>query len=546
MYKDFFGFVELPFSIVPNSRYLYLSPRHQEAIRHLQSGLGEGGGFAMLTGEVGTGKTTIARTMLKSLDDNTRAGLILNPTFSSIELLQAICDEFNVAYQVSDSLKVLNHALYQFLLDNYTKGLQTLLVIDEAQHLAAEVLEQLRLLTNLETDSRKLLKVLLIGQPELQQKLQMPQLRQLAQRITGRYHLLPLSVDDTIKYIEFRLERAGGDVDLLSAKSMKYIAQQTQGIPRLVNLVCDATFNEAYAKGEHKPSHDTVITACQHVMSFQTSFNLTPNTQQTQADRHWIGALSILLGAGLAFAAYIWTPSVVEPYAKQYAEQHYPQQQKPAVEVTKVPKELLNIMSSGRLLEQGISELYKVWGYDASVIDSFCHQDSESEFHCDHQSDGDLNQLKNLNIPALLALEVDGQPEYAVLYRLDGDKVELLFDQQRVELSREALEQFWQGEYYYIWRSHWPKMLKPGMVSADVAELEQCLSTILGEPSTNSDHYDQQVKHKVELFQRWQKLNVDGIAGQRTLERLSLMTQIDAPLLLPRGEGHHVECSQGS
>ena len=178
MYKEYFAFNEHPFSIVPSSRYLFLSQRHREAMQHLQAGLGEGGGFALLTGEVGTGKTTVARAMLAALDDKTRAGFILNPTFSDIELLEAICDEFAIQYQQPASLKQLSQAIYQFLLNNHAQGVNTLLVIDEAQHLAADVLEQLRLLTNLETDSRKLLKVLLIGQPELQQKLQLPQLRQ--------------------------------------------------------------------------------------------------------------------------------------------------------------------------------------------------------------------------------------------------------------------------------------------------------------------------------------------------------------------------------
>ena len=238
MYKQYFGFSELPFSIVPNSRFLYQSQRHKEAILRLTAGLGEGGGFAMLTGEVGTGKTTVARAMLNGLDHSVHAGLILNPTFSNLELLEAICDEFGLDYQPDSSLKQLNQVIHHFLLCNHANGTQTLLVIDEAQHLSAEVLEQLRLLTNLETESQKLLKVLLIGQPELQLKLQMPQLRQLAQRITGRYHLLPLDSAETANYIRHRLELAGGDKNLFNAKSLKLIANRTLGIPRLINLVC--------------------------------------------------------------------------------------------------------------------------------------------------------------------------------------------------------------------------------------------------------------------------------------------------------------------
>ncbi len=237
MYQEFFGFIELPFSIVPNSRYLYLSQRHQEAMSHLQSGLGEGGGFAMLTGEVGTGKTTVAKAMLANLPTSTLAGFILNPTFSECELLEAICDEFAIGYQDNATIKQLSQALYKYLLEQHAAGKQVMLIIDEAQHLAPDVLEQLRLLTNLETETRKLLKVLLIGQPELQQKLQLPQLRQLAQRITGRYHLLPLNASETARYIEFRQQQAGGDGSLFSNRCAKWIAQETLGIPRLINLV---------------------------------------------------------------------------------------------------------------------------------------------------------------------------------------------------------------------------------------------------------------------------------------------------------------------
>ena len=161
MYKKHFGFTELPFSIVPSSRFLFLSQRHKEALFRLQAGLGEGGGFAMLSGEVGTGKTTLVRTLLKSLDSDTQTGLILNPTFSSIELLEAICDEFSIDYHSGATLKQFNQQIHEFLLNSYSNGMQTLLVIDEAQHLSAEVLEQLRLLTNLETDNQKLLQVLL-------------------------------------------------------------------------------------------------------------------------------------------------------------------------------------------------------------------------------------------------------------------------------------------------------------------------------------------------------------------------------------------------
>lgn len=180
MYQDFFGFDELPFSMTPNARFLYLSERHKEALNYLLSGLGQGGGFALLTGEVGTGKTTVSRALFSQLDEKVNLALILNPMFSAQELLEAICDEFEIAYSSLASLKQLTDNIVHYLKSENEKGYQTIVAIDEAQHLGPDVLEQLRLLTNFETDSDKLLKVLLIGQPELQQKLQQTNLRQLA------------------------------------------------------------------------------------------------------------------------------------------------------------------------------------------------------------------------------------------------------------------------------------------------------------------------------------------------------------------------------
>ena len=192
MYLSYFGLADNPFSIAPNPDYLYMSPRHKEALAHLTFGLRESGGFVMLTGEVGTGKTTVSRKLMQQLPDNTQLAMILNPTLSAIELLETICDELGIEQQnQKSSLKYFTDLILAKLANNHQQGINTILMIDEAQHLLPEVLEQLRLLTNLETNREKLLKVVLIGQPELQQLLKRNELRQLAQRITARYHLLP-------------------------------------------------------------------------------------------------------------------------------------------------------------------------------------------------------------------------------------------------------------------------------------------------------------------------------------------------------------------
>ncbi len=529
MYKQYFGFSELPFSIVPNSRFLYQSQRHKEAILRLTAGLGEGGGFAMLTGEVGTGKTTVARAMLNGLDHSVHAGLILNPTFSNLELLEAICDEFGLDYQPESSLKQLNQVIHHFLLGNHANGTQTLLVIDEAQHLSAEVLEQLRLLTNLETESQKLLKVLLIGQPELQLKLQMPQLRQLAQRITGRYHLLPLDSAETANYIRHRLDLAGGDKNLFNAKSLKLIANRTLGIPRLINLVCDSALKFAYSLGEKIPQYSTVQDACNEVMSFQPSFQQQAEPKPaTPSYLTYIGAGA--LGTILAVVSYLYTPSLLEPTIERWGNEYYPQQEAELIEREVFPSALATQIERAKDFEQGMGDLYRVWGFQPSMLDKLCLQENEGSFSCDRVR-GDIRELRAANVPVLLTLERDNLESFAVLYKLNDDKAQLLMAGKNVELSLDKLEQLWGGEYHRISRRYWNQTMKLGMRGKAVALLDKRLSQVLGKPLGKGDVYDQALREKVITFQRWQGLAADGIAGRKTLQRLEEVAQIDAPSL---------------
>ncbi|NVD07482.1 AAA family ATPase [Vibrio sp. JPW-9-11-11] len=540
MYLQHFALTELPFSIVPNSRFLYQSRRHQEALNQIQSGLGEGGGFAMLTGEVGTGKTTIAKSILNTLADNTCSGLILNPTFCDVELLEAICDEFAIDYTAGSSLKMLNQAIHQFLLDNHSRGIQTLLIIDEAQHLSADVLEQLRLLTNLETESHKLLKVLLIGQPELQHKLQMPQLRQLAQRITGRYHLLPLNHDETRDYIRFRLTLAGGSTELFSAVAIKYIARHTQGIPRLINLVCDACLKQAYANGDSKPTQATVQTTCDDVMRFQTASVQPSQTKSAVTERVVAKSLlALTVATGLSVAAYVVTPELVSATISQQLQQTYPKVENIERRETVFPLQLKAILTQSSTQEQALSALYKVWGYRASVLDQMCLDDSDGLFRCAVEQ-GSLSHLSELNTPVVLTLDIDGQTRFAVLYTLTDTQVQLLINGNLIEFERRWLAAIWHGEYRRIWQSHWNETLKPGMKGQPIALLDQHLSRVLGQPESARPIFDQRLKEKVKLFQRWQGLSVDGIAGQKTLRLLEVLSQPDAPRLLVTGESTHV------
>ncbi|MGF1846350.1 AAA family ATPase [Vibrio lentus] len=555
MYKEYFGFVEMPFSIVPNSRYLFLSQRHQEAMQNLQAGLGEGGGFAMLTGEVGTGKTTVAKAMLSSLDNQTQAGLILNPTFSNTDLLEAICDEFEVEYPEQASLKQLSQAIHYFLLDSHAEGIQTLLVIDEAQHLAADVLEQLRLLTNLETDSRKLLKVLLVGQPELQQHLQTTQLRQLAQRITGRYHLLPLNTEETGKYIAFRLETAGGEQMLFSNRSIKLIAQYTHGIPRLINLVCDKALQLAFHDGEQAPSNETVNRACQQIMAFQADvYHVEKQHAVTVAPKLFKYAGLATLSIGLAFTTFNFAPSYIDSWlsantsseaktevlahaqrslvadtAKLAAEANLAAEPLPSKFA--LPQDIQQHLMQGTNRSLAIKDLYTLWGYQSSLRDGLCLSEPQSVFVCEQQQTN-LADLLDLGVPVVLNLELDQKPVFAVLYGESDDSVELLVNDKLLVLPKRSLEQVWQGDYIAIWKQPLRETLKEGYQGEAVTLLDLLLSEVLGEVVSGNDVFDNELKMKVEAFQTWQGMSVDGIAGKRTLARLQRLAQLDSPKLM--------------
>ena len=252
MYTSFFGLNEKPFAITPDPRYLYLSERHTEALAHLAYGISEAGGFIQLTGEVGTGKTTVLRSLLQQLPPHCDVALILNPRVTPAEFLLAICDELHVQVPAGSegSVKALVDLLTHFLLDAHGRGRRIVLMVDEAQNLDADVLEQVRLLTNLETATQKLLQIILIGQPELREVLAKQELRQLAQRITGRYHLEALRKGETLSYIRHRTRVAGATRDLFTPGAQRELHRLSGGVPRIINVIADRALLGAYTREE--------------------------------------------------------------------------------------------------------------------------------------------------------------------------------------------------------------------------------------------------------------------------------------------------------
>jgi len=303
MYTDFFGLKEAPFSIAPDPRYLYMSERHREALAHLLYGIGSNGGFVLLTGEVGTGKTTVCRCLLEQVPESTEVAFIFNPKLSEVELLASICDELGIAYPWENrSIKIFVDRINEHLLAAHARGCNTVLIIDEAQNLSTEVLEQLRLLTNLETDKRKLLQIILLGQPELHDQLARPELRQLAQRITARYYLGPLEQHEVTNYIKHRLSVAGSHDILFDRSSLTQLFRLSRGVPRLINVLCDRAMLGAYALDQKKVDGRILTKAAREV--FGEKAYAKPRSGGMLA---WL-VTGLFLAAAVLFWTYYYNP----------------------------------------------------------------------------------------------------------------------------------------------------------------------------------------------------------------------------------------------
>jgi len=257
MYQEYFGLNSKPFKITPDPRYLFMSDRHKEGLAHLLYGVTDSGGFIQLTGEVGTGKTTLIRALLEQLPKKVEIALIMHTQISGREFLLEICNEFEVTINGDSIIEIVN-SLNRYLLEQHANGKKVILLVDEAQNLSPEVLEQLRLLTNLETEQEKLLQIILIGQPELRDVLAKNNLRQLSQRVTARYHLHPLSKLETGFYIDHRLRISGATAQIFNKSAKKEVFHLSSGIPRLINIICDRALLGAYSKGSIEISKDLI------------------------------------------------------------------------------------------------------------------------------------------------------------------------------------------------------------------------------------------------------------------------------------------------
>jgi general secretion pathway protein A len=526
MYTQFFGLREKPFAITPDPRYLYLSQRHADALAHLIYGISHSGGFIQLTGEVGTGKTTLVRTLFEQLPDEADVALILNPELSATEFLTAILEELEVPLPAEKSNKTLIDRLNAYLLVAHARGRRTVLIVDEAQNLAPNILEQVRMLTNLETPKQKLLQIILIGQPELRELLAAADLRQLAQRVTGRYHLEPLSLDDAAKYLAHRLKVAGGSGGIFAPAAVREIFRRSKGIPRLINIVADRALLAAYTQDTHTVDRRLVRRAAAEVFG---------NARKTTWKAHLAAATTVATFAAIAFATlYYTTPALPPPATIEQAVVEFsapppataapvrdPMPEPPAEPPQPSLAEILADPAVPKGTDTAFATLLGLWGatYSASS-GSACEQAQQQQLRCWYQK-GTLAHLRRLNHPAILSLIDDQGDEYQLVLRsIDAKAATLVAGDAEYSVKLEDLAGHWYGDHLLLWRPGVGSgaTITPGAQGDAVLWLRQSLAKIYAEPiaPAASDVYDSALQERVQTYQRERRLAVDGIAGTQT------------------------------
>lgn len=555
MYHNFFGLSEQAFSIAVNPRYLYMSAQHREALAHLLYGI-KIGGFVLLTGEVGTGKTTIIRCLLDQLPKNTDVAIILNPMASAPELLSTICDELGVRYIVDTlRLKDLTDALHHFLLENHRKGRKTVLLIDEAQLLKPTVMEQIRLLTNLETTTEKLLQIILVGQPELQKLLSRPSLRQLSQRITARFHLEALSLAETHAYIVHRLRIAGlaDSRNPFTDEMIKKIHAFSGGIPRLINIICERILLGAYAKNR--------VVADNEIFE-QAALEVSGTKSQVVANKvlpeKWLYAIAgVCASAAIIFIAWALMPSkntqmVPPPVAEVelLPVQRNVETPSPAVESASASVAVASVSSSAPITETPAPAEEIFWSRDntqvtqellaylgATKVDARdpCSLSATQSYACERSEISTWNELKELNRPAVLTLVTeDKKLAYALIIGLSEESVLLRKAGVEFTLPWAKLAALWNGGLVYAWYrpEGYDSPISVGHRGPAVNWLAEQFAQMdqQTQPLTRNA-YNDKLKKRVALFQSSQGMKPDGIVGEQTLRRLNEVLGIDKTLV---------------
>ncbi|MGJ7917715.1 AAA family ATPase [Massilia sp. LXY-6] len=538
MYTDYFNLKQQPFSIAPDPRYLFMSERHREALAHLLYGIGSGGGFVLLTGEIGAGKTTVCRCFIEQIPDNCRLAYIFNPKLTVEELLLTICDEFRIELPPASAgtlgVKGYVDAINGYLLDSHAQGNNNVLVIDEAQNLSPQVLEQLRLLTNLETSERKLLQIILIGQPELRTMLAQPELEQLAQRVIARYHLGPLSASETGAYVAHRLTVAGAHPgNPIPGSLAPLIHRLTHGVPRRINLLCDRALLGAYVENSREVTPKILRRAAQEVFAGEGP---APGGRAAAPLRWPLVAGGVLAGAALSAAAWQAVPHASAPARAPVAAAAVakPRAQQPAA----TPRVADTGTASAKPLllatqTEALRELGTLWGQQLPT-EQPCQGAPKLNLRC-YQGRGGLYELRLLDRPAIVALH-DGQKlGYAVLTAMDENSATLSVNGQRQKVSLAALATRFDGEYTTLWKvpRAFREEVHPGDTGADVDWIAGRLAQLnkLEAPPAERP-LDEPTRRLLRAFQSGQNLKADGVAGPRTYMRLNQLSGVDEPHLL--------------
>jgi general secretion pathway protein A len=543
MYASYFGLKGEPFSIAPDPHYLFMSERHREALAHLLYGLGGGGGFVLLTGEIGTGKTTLCRLFLEQIPANCNVAYIFNPKLTVPELLQSICEEFRIDVppgETSPTVKGYVDRLNGFLLQAHAAGRNNVLIIDEAQNLSAEVLEQLRLLTNLETRERKLLQIILIGQPELRQMLARPELEQLAQRVIARYHLDALTPAETDHYIRHRMDIAGLERPFpFEAKAIRRIHEVSRGVPRRINLLCDRALLGAFATSRATVDRRTVTQAAGEVFGPST---VSPRVQPRTA---LVLGLGLAMGVGLFAAVTRAThddEAAVRPIAKG------PVQPASAVLVTAsaaagaaaAPSAAASSLAApagpAKLLtdaSEAWRELAAAWKVE-SLTGEPCTALARQQLQCFTKT-MNLALIRELGRPGIVTLDArQGTPRYALLTGLTRDTATLRAAGTEQTVTLAALASRWQGEFATIWKA------PPGYSARETKEetlgwMAARLAAADNQPAPEGRvTLDAQLRSKLRAFQLAHGLPADGLPGPMTFMQLNRAGGADEPRLSPQ------------
>jgi len=554
MYLDHFGLLEAPFSIAPDPRYLYMSERHREALAHLLYGMDSDGAFILLTGDVGTGKTTVSRCLLEQVPDDTNLALVLNPKLNSIELLQVMCDEFRIAYKKTDlTIKALVDYINRYLLGAHAQGKKTVVLIEEAQNLDLDVLEQLRLLTNLETSERKLLQVILLGQPEFLDVLDRPELSQLAQRITARFHLGPLKLGEVEEYVVHRLAIAGCRRPLFQHGVIKQLYHYSGGVPRLINVICDRALLGCYVQNRHYVDKSTLKSAAREVLGEKKAAAVSRKIKP----RSYKIAVAFVVVIMLVFTAIYFSNSIWEENSDTDSQVDKSEAEKPQVlstgQIEKKEKPAGALLSSAdgavqsainwpdnsqrlRSNLQSYKALFERWGIGYSIVvdGTPCFFAKTRNLSCLHRVSG-IEGLRRLNRPAVLTLYDDlDQTQYITLIGLGEKTAQIVMAGETQLIPLKQLKFHWKGEFSLIWRmpAGYQDLIKPGSAGKVVVWLSEKMNAINGGKKVSQDsYYGKKLLEQVKAFQLSKGLRNNGVVGVQTIMHINQVTGPQAPVL---------------